>query len=108
MSAENVTVERPHNPLVRIFRTTEAFFPNRKPGVVFEAISYSGVYSHRGWENRLVSLDPDCRVIAEQLYNEFPELHIVFFERKHVTCEMSPGYDWTREKESLIIEILIS
>jgi hypothetical protein len=102
------TVEKPRNPLVRIFRTSEAFFPDRQPKVTFEVISYGGVYSYKGWENRLAKLPTDCRAITETLFREFPELHMVFFAREHVTCEMSPGYDWTEEKEARIMEILTS
>lgn len=102
------TIERPRNPLVRVFRTSGAFFPDRERRATFEAVSYSGVYSHKGWENRLANLSPDCRSITETLYREFPELHIVFFAREHVTCEMSPGYEWNEEKESRVIEILAS
>lgn len=108
LNAGTCTVERPHNPLVRIFRTSGTFFPERVPNVTFEVISYSGVYSHKGWENRLATLSRECRSITEALYREFPELHMVFFAREHVTCEMSPGYAWTEEKESRILKLLAS
>lgn len=109
MTIVEVSIEKPHNPRCRIFHV--APFPIDEidgRSEFSEFISYSGMYSKYGWENRLEQLHPSIRVIAKTLFEALPaRLRQIYISPGTITCHFGQEDEiWSEDEENIVKQIL--